>query len=83
MEDDNELHPLDILDAYGTAGSFIETRLARLKATADTDPQEIEFCEGMSGVLFAGIMLATSYLTDDVRVLASGDDEPDAVRMLS
>lgn len=82
MDDDNELHPLDILSAYGHAGSFIEARLSRLKASTEPDTEDIDRCETMSAVLFSGILLATSYMDDSVRIVPD-EDAPDGKRMLS
>ena len=81
MDDDNELHPLDIISSYGTAGAFIEARLSRLKANSGNEA-EVEQCEAMSHVLMNGIMLATSCLDESVHILPD-DDAPGAVQMLS
>ena len=80
MDDDNELHPLDVLGAYGVAGSFIETRLARLKKAAIQDTTAIEQAEGMSAVLFSGLMYATSYMTDAVRLIPNPDESETRMR---
>jgi hypothetical protein len=80
MEDDDHLDPLDVLHAYGVAGSFTETRLARLKLTS-ASPEEIEQCEGMSGVLFRGMVFAASCMTDEIHIIP--DPNESETRMLS
>ncbi len=79
-EDDTLIHPLDALNAYALAGSFVEARLARLKADKKAELEEVQAAEGLSRVLFYGICAAMSELDDAVTVTTT---ESDPARMLS
>lgn len=79
MDDDTLIHPLDVLSTYATAGAFVEPRLSRLKATPNPDAEDVQAAEGLSQVLFAGIVMAISELEDSVTVVPV--DVPE--RMLS
>ncbi len=79
-EDDTLIHPLDALNAYALAGSFVEARLARLRANKKADPEEVATAEGLSNVLLYGICATMSELDDAVTVQVT---EADPARMLS
>lgn len=81
MDESELIDPLDILHVYAAAGTFVEARLARLRSTPEPDADELIACEGMSDVLFRGIVTATSCMTDEVTI--TGPGSPDATRMLS
>lgn len=79
MDDEAELHPLDILTAYAAAGIFIETRLKRLRLQQASE-DELIAAEGMSDVLFSGIVFATSLMSDDVQLVT---ESTSPARMMS
>ncbi len=67
--DDESVHPLEILSTYAQAGQFVEMRLARLRASDGIDPADIELAEGLSRVLFGGMLEAVSVIDECVTVV--------------